>query len=52
MENSLVDGLIFEVAIPMFALGALFAVTVAGFEIVGRIRAKVKGEKWESPIVW
>jgi len=52
MTDTMIDGLIFEVAIPLMALGGLFMVTLIGCEVFGRIRAKIKGEKWESPIVW
>ena len=53
MDNgTFMDAFVIEFMVPMVALGVFFFTVVGAVEVGGRIRAKVRGEKWESPFVW
>lgn len=50
--TKLMDGMMFEVFMPLFVMGGLALISMAAVEIGGRIRAKMKGEEWVSPFIW
>ena len=46
------DGFLLECVLPMAVLMGGALVVLGAFEVGGRIRAKIKGEEWVSPINW